>query len=66
MINSYLHEIPLKTVKKTIKRQDLCTEAKLGKNIKNNFINTHQESIFFGIQKAVVQTSKTNVHLTVT
>ena len=43
MINSYLHEIPLKTVKKTIKRQDLCTEAKLGKNIKNNFINTHQE-----------------------
>ena len=44
MINSYLHEIPLKTVKKKpIKRQDLCTEAKLGKNIKNNFINTHQE-----------------------
>ena len=66
MINSYLHEIPLKPVKKTIKRQDLCTKAKLGKNIKNNFINTHQEWIFFGIQKAVVQTSKTNVHLTVT
>ena len=65
MINSYLHEIPLKTVKKTIKRQDLCTETKLGKNIKNNFINTHKEWIFW-MQKAVVQTSKTNVHLTVT
>ena len=66
MINSYLHEIPLKPVKKTIKRQDLCTKAKLGKNAKNNFINTHQESIFFGMQKAVEQASKTNVHLTVT
>ena len=51
MINSYLHEIPLKPVKKTIKRQDLCTKAKLGKNAKNNFINTHQEWIFFGMQR---------------
>ena len=43
MINSYLHEIiPLKSVKKPVKRQGLCTKAKLGKKIKNNFINTHQ------------------------
>ena len=66
MINSYLYEIPLESVKKPIKRQGFCTKATLGKNIKNTFINTHQEWIFFGIQKAVVQTSKTNVHLTVT
>ena len=46
MINSYLHEIiPLKSVKKkNIKRQGLCTKAKHGKKIINNFINTHQDS----------------------
>ena len=64
MINSYLYEIPLESVKKPIKRQGFCTKATLGKKIKNTFINTHQEWIFFGIQKAVVQTSKTNMYLT--
>ena len=47
MINSYLHEIPLKPVKKTIKRQDLCTKAKLGKNIKNNFIKILIKNEYF-------------------
>ena len=64
MINSYLHEIPLKSVKKPIKQQGLCTKANFGEKVKNNFINTHQEWIFFGIQKAVVQTSKTNAYST--
>ena len=63
MIDSYLYEIPLESVKKPIKRQGFCTKATLGKKSKNNFINTHQEWIVFGIQKAVVQRSKTNMYL---
>ena len=67
MINSYLHEIPLKTVKKNLLSDKTCApRPNLEKISKNHFINTHQEWTFFGIQKAVVQTSKTNVHLTVT
>ena len=65
MINSYLHEIiPLKSVKNPLSDKASAPRLNLEKKIKNNFINTHQEWIFFGIQKAVVQTSKTNMYCT--
>ena len=64
MINSYLHEIPLESVKNPLSDKASAPRLNLEKKIKNNFINTQQEWIFFGMQKAVVQTSKTNMYLT--
>ena len=63
MINSYLHEIiPLKSVKNPLSDKACAPRLNLEKKIKNNFINTHQEWIFFGIQKAEVQTFKPNMY----
>ena len=64
MINSYLHEIPLKSLKNPLSDKACAPRLTLEKKIKNNFINTHLEWMFFGIQTVVVQTSKTNMYLT--